>query len=111
MNGTAFEIYIETQLAPVLASGSGVILDNLSAHKVPRAAKILKQRGCWFLFLPPYSPDPNPIEMAFSKPKAHLRRIGLSIFDAFVATIGGIRDLLDLDECFNFLKNSVYVEN
>ena len=96
MNGTAFEIYIETQLAPVLASGSGVILDNLSAHKVPRAAKILKQRGCWFLFLPPYSPDPNPIEMAFSKPKAHLRRIGSSIFLKFRSNIQTLKDQLKL---------------
>lgn len=73
MNGPAFDTYIETQLAPSLEPGTIVILDNLSTHKSPRAAEALRQRGCWFLFLPPYSPDLNPIEMAFSKLKVHLR--------------------------------------
>ncbi len=72
MNRAAFDIYIETQLAPTLGPGDVVILDNLSSHKSAKAAKILKQRGAWFLFLPPYSPDLNPIEMAFSKLKAYL---------------------------------------
>ena len=54
--------------------GDVVILDNLSSHKSPRAAKLLKAKGAWFLYLPPYSPDLNPIEMAFSKLKAHLRK-------------------------------------
>ena len=61
---------------PLLDPGTVVVLDNLSTHKNPRAAAALKKRGCWFLFLPPYSPDLNPIEMAFSKLKTHLRRIG-----------------------------------
>ena len=71
-----FEIYVETQLAPTLEAGDVVICDNLSSHKTERAKEILKGRGAWFLFLPPYSPDLNPIEMAFSKLEAHLRRIG-----------------------------------
>ena len=73
MNREAFDVYVETQLAPTLAQGDVVILDNLSAHKSRRAAQALEARGAWFLFLPPYSPDLNPIEMAFSKLKAHLR--------------------------------------
>ena len=77
-----FDTYIETQLAPALDPGTVVILDNLSTHKSPRAAQALRERGCWFLFLPAYSPDLNPIEMAFSKLKAHLRRIGARTFDA-----------------------------
>ena len=60
-----------------------VILDNLSSHKSEKAAAILKERGAWFLFLPPYSPDLNPIEMAFAKLKAHLRRIGARTIDVF----------------------------
>ncbi|WP_420337106.1 IS630 family transposase [Roseibium sp.] len=60
-----FETYVETQLEPTLQKGDVVILDNLSSHKSPRAAQMLRDRGKWFLFLPPYSPDLNPIEMAF----------------------------------------------
>ena len=59
-----------------------VILENLSSHKSPKAEAILKQRGAWLFFLPPYSPDLNPIEMAFAKLKAHLRRIGARTIDA-----------------------------
>ena len=70
MNQAAFETYIETQLALLLSPGTVVILDNLSAHKSPRAAEALKEAKPWFLFLPPYSPDLNPIEQAFSKLKA-----------------------------------------
>lgn len=67
MNGPAFDTYIETQLVTALDPGTVVILDNVSTHKSPRAAQALKERGCCFLFLPAYSPDLNPIEMAFSK--------------------------------------------
>jgi len=69
MNRKIFETYVETQLAPTLQPGDVVILDNLSSHKSEKAAAILKERGAWFLFLPPYSPDLNPIEMAFAKLK------------------------------------------
>ncbi len=65
MNREMFERYVETQLAPTLRRDDVVILDNLSSHKSPRAAAILESVGAWFLFLPPYSPDLNPIEMAF----------------------------------------------
>ena len=73
MNRRIFDTYVETQLAPTLQPGDVVILDNLASHKSAKAEAILKQRGAWFLFLPPYSPDLNPIEMAFAKLKAHLR--------------------------------------
>ena len=82
VNRAIFELYIETQLAPTLAPGDIVILDNLASHKSEKAQAILKERGAWFLFLPPYSPDLNPIEMAFAKLKAHLRRIGARTIDA-----------------------------
>lgn len=74
MNRRIFEAYVETQLAPTLKPGDMVILDNLSSHKSEKAKAILKQRGAWFLYLPPYSPDLNPIEMAFAKLKSHLRK-------------------------------------
>lgn len=66
MNRTAFNVYIETQLAPTLAPGDVVILDNLSVHKSVKAEAAVRARGAWMLFLPQYSPDLNPIEMAFS---------------------------------------------
>ena len=72
MNRVIFETYIETQLAPALNAGDVVIMDNLSSHKSLRAASIIRERSAWLLFLPPYSPDLNPIEMAFSKLKAYL---------------------------------------
>ena len=74
INRQAFDTYIKTQLAPTLKKGDVVILDNLSSHKSPGAAQILKDIGAWFLFLPPYSPDLNPIEMAFAKIKALLQK-------------------------------------
>lgn len=109
MNGQIFAAYVETQLAPVLEPGTVVILDNLSAHRNPRAAQALKSRGCWFLYLPPYSPDLNPIEMAFAKLKAHLRRIGARTFDQVLDAIGDICDLFTPVECWNFLKHAGYV--
>ncbi|WP_244395889.1 IS630 family transposase [Beijerinckia indica] len=109
MNGAAFDIYIETQLAPLLAPGTVVILDNLSTHRSPRAAEALKAKGCWFLFLPAYSPDLNPIEMAFAKLKAHLRRIGARTFDQLCQALADICDLFTPQECWNFFKHAGYV--
>ena len=108
MNGPIFDAYIETQLAPSLKPGTAVILDNLSTHKSPRAATVLKERGCWFLFLPPYSPDLNPIEQAYSKLKAHLRRIGARSYDQLIQAIGDICDLFQPDEGWNFFKAAGY---
>jgi transposase len=111
MNGPAFDTYIETQLAPRLNPRTVVILDNLSTHKSTRAAQALEERGCWFLFLPPYSPDLNPIEMAFSKLKAHLRRIGARTYDALIQAVGDICDLYTAEECLNFLRAAGYASH
>ena len=70
MNGEAFATYIRQVLAPELLPGTVVICDNLATHRNKDAAQALKDVGCWILYLPPYSPDLNPIEMAFSKLKA-----------------------------------------
>ena len=101
INRVTFDRWIETQLAPTLSKGDVVILDNLSSHKSARAAEILKDRGAWFLFLPPYSPDLNPIEMAFSKLKAHLRRMGARTFIELFDALGDICNLYTPDECWN----------
>lgn len=108
MNGAAFATYVETQLAPVLSSGTAVILDNLSTHKNEQAAAALRRRGCWFLFLPPYSPDLNPIEQAYSKLKAHLRRIGARTFDTLINAIGEVCDLFTPEECRSFFRHAGY---
>jgi len=111
VDGLAFETYVETQIAPDLEPGTVVIRDNLSTRKSPRAAQTLKHIGCWFLFLPPYSSDLNPIEMAFSKLKFHLRRIGARRFDVLFLTLGDICDLFDPDECWNVLKVAGYASD
>lgn len=108
MNQAAFDTYVETQLAPLLSPGTVVILDNLSTHKSSRAAEALRQRQCWFLFLPPYSPDLNPIEQAFSKLKAHLRRIGARTYDDLITAIGDVCGLFDPVDCWNFFRAAGY---
>lgn len=111
MDRAAFDIYVETQLAPALLPGTVVILDNLSTHKSPKAAEILRANGCWMLFLPAYSPDLNPIEMAFSKLKAHLRRIGARSYDALIQALGNVCGLFDPEECWNFFKAAGYASD
>jgi transposase len=111
MDGAAFETWVETQLAPTLQKGDVVILDNLRVHKNAKAAEILRENGAWFLFLPRYSPDLNPIEMAFAKLKAHLRRIGARTLDALWRAVGEICGLFDPDECWNFFKAAGYVSD
>ena len=88
--------------------GRIVILDNLAVHKSKRAAACLKEKGAWFLFLPPYSPDLNPIEQAFAKLKAHLRKAEARTFEALWRAIGTICDLFEPQECWNYLKASGY---
>jgi transposase len=111
MDGPAFEAWVETQLAPNLRKGEVVIVDNLKVHKSDKAAAILREKGAWFLFLPRYAPELNPIEMAFSKLKAHLRRIGARTLDALWHALGKICGLFDPDECWNFFRASGYVSD
>ena len=108
MNRLIFDTYVETQLAPELGSGDVVILDNLAAHKSEKAEKILRGRGAWFLFLPPYSPDLNPIEMAFSKLKAHLRATAARTIDDLWKAIGNICALFTAEECSNYFTAAGY---
>lgn len=109
MNRAAFDTYIETQLAPTLQPGDVVIADNLSSHKSARAQECLKAQGSWMLFLPPYSPDLNPIEMAYSKLKAHLRRLKARTFDALFQSVAQTCDLFPPEQCRNFFRAAGYV--
>ncbi|CAO4173237.1 Tc1-like transposase DDE domain-containing protein [Methylorubrum aminovorans] len=82
--------------------GDVVILNNLAVHKSLKAGACLKQRGAWFLFLPPYSFAPNPIEEAFAKLKARLRKAEARTFDALWRTIGIICCLFEPQDCQSF---------
>jgi transposase len=109
MDGTAFATYIREVLVPEIAPGTVVILDNLATHRNKEATQALRDHGCWFLYLPPYSPDLNPIEQAYSKLKAHLRRLGARSFTEVFEAIGAICDLYDPAECWNYSNAAGYV--
>src|SRR3712207_2677206 len=83
-----FETYLQRVLAPTLASGQVVVMDNLPAHKGGRVKEIIEGRGCELLYLPPYSPDFNPIEQAFSKLKGLLRRAEARTRESLVEAMG-----------------------
>ena len=108
MNRAIFETYIETQLAPALKTGDVVIMDNLSSHKSARAEQAIRACGAWLLFLPPYSPDLNPIEMAFSKLKAHLCSTAARTIEELWKAIGNICALFSKDECSNYFTAAGY---
>lgn len=108
MNGEAFATDVKTQLAPALHPGTVIIPDNLSTHRNTRAAQAFKDRGCWFLYLPPYSPDLNPIEMALAKLKQLLRGVVARTFDHFLKALGDICDLFTPEECSNDLRHAGY---
>jgi transposase len=111
MDRDAFDIYIETQLAPTLSPGDVVILDNLPVHKSTKAEAALRARGAWMMFLPQYSPDLNPIEMAFAKLKAHLRKAAARTFDTLIKAIGDICNLYSPVECMNYFKAAGYMSH
>ena len=111
MNGEMFDRYVATQLVPTLRAGDVVILDNLSSHKNPNAARTLREIGAWFLFLPPYSPDLNPIEMAFSKLKALIRKAAARTYEDLWQAVGRVCDLFSDEECYNFFRAAGYEAN
>ena len=108
MDRAIFETYVRTQLVPTLQEGDIVILDNLPAHKSPAAEQAIRERGAWLMFLPPYSPDLNPIEMAFAKLKAHLRAMAMRTIDELWKAIGQICDLFTSEECANYFEAAGY---
>jgi transposase len=108
MDGEMFTAYAETILAPTLAPGDIVILDNLPAHKVTGARAAIEARGAFLLFLPPYSPDFNPIEQAFAKLKSILRKAAARTVQALEAAIAFALDAFTPDECANYFTNSGY---
>jgi len=108
MNGPAFTAYAGRFLAPTLRPGDIVIMDNLPAHKVDGARAAIEGVGATLLFLPPYSPDFNPIEQAFAKIKALLRKAAARTVDALEAAIAAALDAFSPEECKNYFTNSGY---
>ena len=108
MNGAAFTAYAETLLAPTLRPGDVVVMDNLPAHKVRGAREAIESAGAIVLFLPPYSPDFNPIEQAFAKIKALLRKAAAQTIGALEQAIADALDAFTPQECANYFANSGY---
>ena len=108
MTGAVFRTYVEKVLTPTLQPGDVVVLDNLPAHKVKGVREAVRARGASLLYLPPYSPDLNPIEQAFAKLKALLRKAAARTQETLWTTIGQLLDRFGPDECRNYLTHSGY---
>ena len=108
INRDAFETYIEKVLVPELSPGDIVIMDNLSSHKGPRVRQLIEAAGASLLYLPPYSPDLNPIENAFAKFKALLRKAAERTLDGLWRAIGRIIDCFSPAECKNYFAAAGY---
>jgi transposase len=104
----AFEAYIEKFLAPHLKSGQTVIMDNLSAHKSLKVRQLIEARDCKVLFLPAYSPDLSPIELAFSKLKGHLRRLGARSRESLESAIAQSAELITPQDALGYFKHCGY---
>jgi len=103
-----FRAYIEQVLVPTLRPGDVVVLDNLAVHKQPEVRTAIEAVGAQLRFLPPYSPDFNPIELAFAKLKALLRAARPRTFDQVCALIAAALDLYTPTECVNYVRHCGY---
>lgn len=108
MTGELFEAYVKQQLVPTLRAGDVVVMDNLSAHKRAGVREAVEGAGARLLYLPPYSPDFNPIEQAFAKLKALLRRAGQRTVEALWSLLGRLTDEFGPAECRNYLRHCGY---
>src|SRR5216684_1820554 len=110
MNGPMFLAYVKQCLVPTLKRGDIVVMDNLPVHKVAGVQQAIEAAGATLLYLPPYSPDLNPIEMAFSKFKAHLRKAAEHTIPRLLRRIGRVVKAFSPQECSNFLRHAGYVQ-
>jgi len=108
MHGSAFRAYVEQVLVPELNPGDVVVMDNLPAHKVAGVRETIEAAGARLLYLPPYSPDFNPIEMAFSKLKALLRKTAARTVDDLWDAVAQSLDAFTPNECANYFAASGY---
>jgi len=108
INGLSFTAWVEQFLVPTLAPGDIVIMDNLGSHKGAAVRQAIRSAGAKLLFLPPYSPDLNPIEQVFAKLKLLLRKAAERSVDATWQRIGTLLDAFPPQECANYFRNSGY---
>lgn len=108
MNGPAFLAYVEQVLAPTLSQGDVVVMDNLPAHKLIAVRTAIEATGAKLYFLPPYSPDFNPIEMAFTKLKSFLKKVAARTKDDLWTAIARGIDLFTPTECLNYFAAAGY---
>jgi len=108
VNGDVFEAYVEQVLVPELQSGDVVIMDNLSSHKVAGVREAIEMTGAELRFLPPYSPDFNPIELAFAKLKKLLRDGAERTVDKLWDLCGHVLDEFSQTECINYIRHCGY---
>ena len=108
MNGAAFQAYIDQVLVPTLNRGDVVIMDNLPAHKGANVRRAIEAAGAALRYLPPYSPDFNPIENAFSKLKALLRKAAARTIDELWTAIGDALPCFTPQECANYFTATGY---
>ena len=108
MDGAAFSAYAESFLAPSLAEGDVVVLDNLAAHKVKGVREAIDKSGTTLLYLPPYSPDFNPIEQAFAKLKALLRKAAARTVEGLESAIAEALEAFSPEECANYFTHAGY---
>jgi transposase len=111
INGELFLAYIEQILVPTLRAGDTVVMDNLSSHKKAAVRRAIEAAGATLLFLPPHSPDLNPIEQVFSKLKAILRAKARRTVDARWKALGSIADCVSPQECKNFIRHAGYFQS
>jgi transposase len=108
IDNDTFRAYVEQVLGPTLRPGDVVVLDNLAAHKQPAVRAAIEQAGAHLRFLPPYSPDFNPIEQAFAKLKAFFRAARPRTFDQVCALMAAALGLFTPDECTNYVRHCGY---
>lgn len=108
INGLSFLAYVEQLLVPTLSSGDIVVLDNLGSHKGPAVRRAIRAAGARLFFLPPYSPDLNPIEQVFAKLKTLLRKAAERTVEATWRRIGNLLSAFSPQECANYLRNAGY---
>jgi transposase len=108
INGQAFQSYVAEVLAPTLLPGDIVVLDNLGSHKGKAVRDAVRAKGAKLFFLPPYSPDLNPIEQVFAKLKHLMRKAQERTMEATWKRAGALLDQFKSDECANYLVNSGY---
>jgi transposase len=108
INGESFTAYVEQFLVPTLSPGDIVIMDNLGSHKGQAVRQAIRAAGAKLLFLPPYSPDLNPIEQVFAKLKLLLRKAAERSVEDTWRRIGSLLDAFPPLECANYLRNSGY---